>query len=146
LAAPVTLPDMAKGYLPFDVDQRLLLPLDMRDWLPEGHLALFILDVVSELDLSKFRAVHEAKDRRGRPGYHPAMMVGLLLYGYCTGKASSRKLERATYEEVAFRVLSGDQHPDHDSIADFRKRHLPALSGLFLQVLQLCQKAGLVNL
>ena len=137
---------MAKGYLPYSVDQRLLLPLDMRDWLPEGHLALFILDVVLELDLSAIERVHAAKDPRGRAGYHPAMMVALLIYAYSVGKASSRRIERATYEDVAFRVLAGDQHPDHDSIANFRKEHLGALAGLFTQVLKLCQKAGLVKL
>jgi transposase len=137
---------MAKGYLPYDIDQRLLLPPDMRGWLPEGHLALFILDVVGELDLSRIYAVYDAKDDRGRAGYHPAMMVGLVLYGYCTGKPSSRRIERATYEDVAFRVIAGDQHPDHDSIAAFRKEHLRALGGLFMQVLRLCQKAGLVKL
>ena len=137
---------MAKGYLPYNIDQRLLLPPDMREWLPEGHLALFLLDVVSELDLSAIEEAHKRKDARGRAGYHPRMMVALLVYGYCVGKPSSRRLERATYEEVAFRVLAGDQHPDHDSIADFRKRHLSALSGLFTQVLKLCQKAGLVKL
>lgn len=137
---------MAKGYLPYDVDQRLLLPPDMRCWLPEGHLALFILDVVAELDLSKVHAVHDAKDARGRAGYHPAMMAALLIYAYCMGKRSSRFIERATHEDVAFRVISGDQHPDHDCIAAFRKEHLEALAGLFMQVLQLCQKAGLVKL
>jgi transposase len=137
---------MAKGYLPYDVDQRLLLPPDMRAWLPEGHLGLFILDVVGELDLSRIYAVYEGKDDRGRAGYHPAMMVGLLLYGYCTGKPSSRRIERATYEDVAFRVIAGDQHPDHDSIAAFRKEHLGAMAELFMQVLRLCQKAGLVKL
>ncbi len=137
---------MAKSYLPYSVDQRLLLPLDMRDWLPEGHLALFILDVVLELDLSAIERVHAAKDPRGRAGYHPAMMVALLIYAYCVGKPSSRRIERATYEDVAFRVLAGDQHPDHDSIASFRKEHLSALAGLFTQVLKLCQKAGLVKL
>src|ERR1700726_27236 len=85
-------------------------------------------------------------DLRGRPPYHPALMVKLLIYGYCTGRMSSRKLEQATYDDVAFRVLACNQHPDHDSIAEFRKRHLPALSRLFLQVLQLCQRAGLVKL
>src|SRR5262245_18133973 len=137
---------MAKGYLPYDVDQRLLLPPDMRAWLPEGHLALFVLDVVSELDLSAITRVYEAKDTRGRKGYHPVMMVALLVYAYCIGKPSSRRIERATYEDVAFRVLAGDQHPDHDCIADFRKRHLEALAGLFVQVLELCRKAGLVKL
>jgi transposase len=137
---------MAKGYLPYDIDQRLLLPPDMRAWLPEGHLSLFILDVVTELDLSKIYAVYEAKEARGRAGYHPAMMVALLIYAYCIGKPSSRRIERATHEDVAFRVISGNQHPDHDSIAAFRTQHLDALAGLFLQVLRLCQKAGLVKL
>lgn len=137
---------MAKGYLPYDVDQRLLLPPDMRAWLPERHLALFVLDVVFELDLSAICRVHAAKDARGRAGYHPAMMVALLVYAYCVGKPSSRRIERATYEDVAFRVLAGDQHPDHDCIAAFRKDHLEALAGLFTQVLELCRKAGLVKL
>jgi len=137
---------MAKEYLPYEIDQRLLLPPDLRDWLPEGHLALFVVDVVAALNLSKIHAVYEARDARGRAGYHPAMMVGLLIYAYCVGKPSSRRIERATYEDVAFRVLSGDQHPDHDTIAAFRKTHLSALSDLFLQVLLLCRKAGLVKL
>ncbi len=137
---------MARGYLPYDIDQRLLLPPDMRTWLPEGHLALFVLDVVSELDLSTIYGRYAGKDDRGRAGYHPTMMVSLLIYAYCVGKPSSRKIERATYEDVAFRVLSGDRHPDHDSIATFRRTHLDALGGLFGQVLLLCQKAGLVKL
>lgn len=136
---------MDKRFRPYNLDQRLLLPMDMRDWLPEGHLALFILDVVAMLDLSAIFRVYE-KERRGRPPYHPLMMVALLLYAYCTGKPSSRKIERATYEEVAYRVLTGDQHPDHATIASFRKRHLEALAGLFVQVLLLCQKAGLLKL
>jgi len=137
---------MAKHYLPYTLDQRLLMPPDLREWLPEGHLALFVLDVVSSLDLSAIHAVYEAKDDRGRAGFHPSMMVALLVYGYCVGRPSSRKIERATYEDVAFRVLAGDQHPDHDCIAAFRKQHLPALADLFTQVLRLCQKAGLVKL
>lgn len=137
---------MAKGYLPYDIDQRLLLPPDMRAWLPEDHLAWFILDVVSELDLSAITQVYDAKDTRGRAGYHPVMMVAHLLYAYCVGKPSSRRIERATYEDVAFRVLGGGQHPDHDCIAEFRKQHLQALARLFVQVLRLCQQAGLVKL
>lgn len=137
---------MAKGYLPYNIDQHLLLPPDMRSWLPEGHLALFVSDVVDSLDLSPILAVYDAKDDRGRAGYHPAMMVKLLVYAYCVGRPSSRKMERATYEDVAFRVLAGDQHPDHDSIAAFRQQHLEALAALFLQVLRLCQRAGLVKL
>ena len=137
---------MAKGYLSYDIDQRLLLPPDMRGWLPEGHLGLFIVDVVSLLDLKAITQVYDAKDDRGRAGYHPTMMVALLLYAYCTGKPSSRRIERATYEDVAFRVLAGDRHPDHDTIAEFRKTHLTALGGLFMQVLALCRQAGLVKL
>jgi transposase len=137
---------MIKMFRPYSLEQRLLLPPDLRDWLPEGHLALFVSDVVEELDLSAIVAAYEQGDGRGQPPYHPAMMVKLLLYAYCTGKPSSRKIERATYEEVPFRVLAGDQHPDHDSLAAFRKRHLDALAGLFVQVLRLCQGAGLVAL
>jgi transposase len=137
---------MAKGFLPYSIDQRLLLPPDMREWLPEAHLALFISDVVDTLDVSPILRAVDTGDDRGRAGYHPVMMLKVLVYAYCVGKPSSRKIERATYEDVAFRVLSGDQHPDHDCIADFRKRHLGALAGLFAQVLALCQKAGLVKL
>ena len=137
---------MTKLFRPYSLDQRLLLPPDLREWLPEDHLALFVSDVVEELDLSAIVSAYERGDGRGQPPYHPAMMVKLLLYAYCTGKPSSRKIERATYEDVAFRVLAADQHPDHDSLAEFRKRHLDALAGLFVQVLQLCQAAGLVKL
>lgn len=124
----------------------MLFPPSLQDWVPEGHLARFVSDVVDTLDLSAIYASYDAKDPRGTRPYHPAMLVKVLLYGYCTGVASSRRIERATYDDVAFRFLSADQHPDHDSIAEFRKRHLAALSGLFLQVLKLCQKAGLVKL
>jgi len=137
---------MAKGYVPYLVDQRLLLPPDMREWLPEEHLALFVLDVVRELDLSAIKRAMAAKDPRGRAAYDPTMMVALLFYAYCVGRPSSRRIERATYEDVAFRVLAGDQHPDHDSIAEFRRRYLDELGKLFFQVLQLCQEAGLVKL
>jgi transposase len=141
-----TMASMAKGFLPYTLDQRLLLPPDLREWLPDGHLALFLSDVVEAVDLTPILRALEKDDDRGRAGYHPTMMVKLLIYAYCVGKPSSRKIERATYEDVAFRVLSGDQHPDHDSIADFRKRHLKSLAGLFVQVLQLCRQAGLVKL
>jgi transposase len=137
---------MGKTFREYNLDQRLLLPPDMRQWLPEGHLALFVLDVVSEFDLSAITKVYEQGDGRGQPPYHPVMMVTLLLYAYCTGKPSSRRIERATHEEVPYRVVAGDQHPDHDSIAAFRQRHLPALARLFVQVLQLCEAAGLVKL
>jgi transposase len=136
---------MDKIFRAHSLEQRLLLPPDLREWLPDGDLALFLSDVVDELDLSAIYRAYEG-DRRGQPPYHPAMMVKLLLYGYCTGVPSSRKIEQATYRDVAVRVLAADQHPDHDSIADFRKRHLDALAGLFVQVLRLCQRAGLVTL
>jgi transposase len=136
---------MNKTFRPYDLDQRLLLPPDLREWLPEGHLALFISDVVDELDLSAILQAYE-REGRGQPPYHPALMVKLLLYAYCMGKPSSRKIERATYEDVAFRVLAADQHPDHDSLAEFRARHLAALAGLFVESLRLCQAAGLVKL
>ena len=137
---------MGKTFRAYNLDQRLLLPPDMRQWLPEGHLALFLLDVVNQLDLTAILDVYEQGDGRGQPPYHPVMMVTLLLYAYCTGKPSSRRIERATHEEVPYRVLAGDQHPDHDSIAAFRQRHLRALARLFVQVLQLCEAAGLVKL
>jgi transposase len=145
-AALAKLRGMNKTFRPYTLDQHLLLPPDMREWLPEGDLALFISDVVDELDLSAIYRTYATGDGRGQPPYHPAMMVKVLLYAYCTGLPSSRKIERATYRDVAFRVLAGDQHPDHDSLAEFRKRHLPALAGLFVQVLQLCHRAGLVKL
>src|SRR5437762_2731681 len=137
---------MTKAYRPYTLDQQLLLPPDMRQWLPEGDLALFISDVVDELDLAAIYRSYETGDGRGQPPYDPAMLVKVLLYAYCTGLRSSRKIERATYRDVAIRVLAGDQHPDHDSIAAFRQRHLPALAGLFVQGLRLCQAAGLVKL
>lgn len=135
-----------KTFKPYNPDQLFLLPPALRDWLPEGHLALFIGDVVDALDLTPIVTVYETGDGRGQPPYHPALLVKLLVYAYCMGKPSSRQIERATYEEVPYRVLAANQHPDHDSIAAFRQRHLAALAGLFGQVLQLCQRAGLVSL
>ena len=137
---------MTNVFRPYTQDQPLLLPPDLREWLPEGDLALFISDVVDALDLSVIYRTYARTDGRGQAAYHPALMVKLLLYGYCTGVASSRKIEQATYRDVAFRVLAADQHPDHDSLAAFRQRHLAALAGVFLQVLRLCQTAGLVKL
>lgn len=137
---------MTKVFRPYSLDQRLLLPPDLREWLPEDDLAWFISDTVDELDLSAILRTYETADGRGQPPYHPAMMVKLLLYAYCVGRPSSRKIEQATHRDVAFRVLAGDQHPDHDSLAEFRKRHLEALAALFVQVLRLCQAAGLVKL
>ena len=137
---------MAREFLPYDLDQQYLLPPSVHEWLPPDHLVFFVSDLVDSLDLAAITREYEKDDLRGRAGYHPVMLTKLLVYAYCVGKPSSRRIERATYEEVPFRVLTGNQHPDHDSIAAFRKRHLAALAGLFLQVLRLCQKAGLVRL
>jgi transposase len=128
------------------LDQPLLLAPSLQQWLPEGHLARFIADVTEQLDLSAIYSAYDRQDGRGQAGYHPLLLTRLLLYGYCVGVASSRALERKTYEDVAFRYLAADQHPDHDTIANFRKQHLATLGELFVQALQLCQKAGLVKL
>jgi len=128
------------------LDQPLLLPPSLQDWLPEGHLARFVADVAEQLDLSPISATYTRQDGRGQEGYHPLLLTRLLLYGYCQGVTSSRKIERKTHEDVAFRFLAADQHPDHDTIASFRQRHLEALAGLFTQALQMCQMAGLVKL
>lgn len=122
-----------------------LLPPSLREWLPADHMADFISDVVDTLDLSQIIDDYD-NSQGGQAPFHPVMMVKLLLYAYCIGVPSSRRIEKSSYEVIPFRVLSADQHPDHDTIAEFRKRHLAALSRIFLQVLRLCQKAGLVKL
>ena len=137
---------MGKCFRSADVNQALLLPPSLHDWLPEKHLARFLVDVVDALDLGAIYDSYEEKDGRGQAAYDPAMMVRVLLYAYCTGSYSSRKIQAKTYEDVAFRYLAVDEHPDHSTLAEFRKRHLEALAGLFSQALQLCQKAGLVKL
>ena len=137
---------MSTTFRPHQIDDLFLLPPDVRDWLAPGHLALFISEVVDILDLKAIMSTYGKGTGSGMPPYHPAMMVKLLVYGYCTGKTSSRRIERATYDEVPFRVLAANQHPDHDSIADFRKRHLTALADLFLQVLRMAGQMGLVKL
>ena len=136
---------MKKTYLPYDPEQQLLLPAALQEWLPEDHLAYFISDVVEQLDLSEITARYE-QESRGGPPYHPQMMVKVLLYGYCVGVASSRRMAQRLHEDIAFRVLEANNTPDFRTISDFRKDHLGALSGLFLQVLELCQQAGLVKL
>ena len=137
---------MTKCFLDDEIDQSLMMPPSLHEWLPEDHLAGFVADLVPSLELSEFYASYEEKDGRGQAAYHPVMMVRLLIYGYCIGVVSSRQIEKRTYEDVAFRYLSADEHPDHTTINEFRKRHLKALSGLFLQALQLCQAAGLVKM
>jgi transposase len=127
-----------------DVDQLLLMPPSVRDWLPEDHLAFFVLDVVAELDLGAFYAAYRA-DGRGGSVYDPTMMLSVLLYAYCTGERSSRRIERRLVEDVAYRVVAANQCPDHATLARFRRRHQDAIAGLFSQVLGLCVKAGLVD-
>jgi transposase len=135
-----------KSFRPWNPEQTLMLPPSPVDWLPENHLVFFLLDLTAELDLEAIHAVYRQKDPRGEKAYEPRMMVVLLLYSYCVGLPSSRKIEKACWEDAAFRVLTGNQQPDHSRISDFRRRHLAALAGLFVQVLRLCQKAGLVSL
>jgi transposase len=135
-----------KSFRPWNPEQTLLLPPSPVDWLPENHLVFFLLDLAGELDLEEIHAIYRQKDPRGEKAYEPRMMVVLLLYAYCVGLPSSRKIEKACWEDAAFRVLTGNQQPDHSRINDFRRRHLGALAGLFVQVLRLCQKAGLVSL
>ena len=135
-----------KSFRPWNPEQTLLLPPSPVDWLPENHLVFFLLDLAGELDLEEIHAIYRQKDPRGEKAYEPRMMVVLLLYAYCVGLPSSRKIEKACWEDAAFRVLTGNQQPDHSRISDFRRRHLGALAGLFVQVLRLCQKAGLVSL
>ncbi len=135
-----------KRYREWDPRQNFLLPPSLLDWLPREHAVYFLLDVVEQLDLSAIEDALQEKDHRGTRPFAPRMMVGLLLYGYCAGVFSSRKLERATHENVGFRVLSGGLHPDHSAICSFRKRFSEPLSDLFIQVLRLCQEAGLVKL
>lgn len=136
---------MSKSYLPYEPKQKYLLPPSLEEWLAEGHLAYFVQDVVRELNLAEIFD-HYEREHRGAPPYHPQMMVALLVYGYCVGVPWSRKIERKTYEDVAFRVLAAGQHPDHTRISEFRRIHARALAGLFTQVLKLCMKAGLVKL
>ena len=136
---------MRKSYRPYDPDQQLLLPAVLQQWLPEDHLAYFISDVVDQLDLSEITSRYE-RERRGGPPYHPRMMVKVLLYGYCIGVASSRRIAQRLVEDIAFRVLAANNTPDFRTISDFRKDNLNALSGLFYQVLALCQRSGMVKL
>ena len=136
---------MSKTYLPYEPDQQLLLPAALQEWLTDDHLAYFISDVVDQLDMSEVTARYE-RERRGGPPYHPRMMVKVLLYGYCVGVASSRRIAQRLQEDIAFRVLAANNTPDFRTISDFRKDNVDALSGLFVQVLALCQQAGLVKL
>jgi transposase len=136
---------MAKTYRPYCPDQMFLLPPSLRDWLPENHLVYFVSDVVDQLDLSKIESVYE-KDDRGQPPFHPRMMTKILVYAYCVGVFSSRRIQKRVVEDIAFRVLAAGNQPDFRTISDFRKIHLDALQGLFEQVLKLALTAGAIKL
>lgn len=135
-----------KAYKPWAPEQSYLLPPSPQEWLPKEHLAYFVIDLVRELDLSAIDKVIQAKDARGTRPYEPRMMTALILYAYCVGTFSSRKIERATYEDVAFRMMAAGEHPYFTTFNEFRLTHREALAGLFGQVLQLCRKAGLATL
>jgi transposase len=135
---------VAFNFLACERDQELLLPPSLRDWLPEDHLAWFVIDAVDEIDLGAFYAAYR-KDGWGRAAFEPQMMVALLLYAYAVGERSSRQIERRCREDVAFRVITANEVPDHATIARFRARHEQALADTFVQVLALCAKAGLVS-
>jgi transposase len=132
---------MAKTYRPYVPEQDLLLPPSLRDWLPENHLAFFVSDLVDQLDLSAITSGYEDEER-GYPPYHPVMLTKVLVYAYCVGVFSSRRIQQRLVEDVAFRVLAAGNHPDFRTIADFRKTHLPALRGFFEQVLRLARELG----
>jgi transposase len=133
-----------QNFLPCDREQELLLRPSLREWLPEDHLAWFVLDAVDEIDLRAFYDVYR-EDGWGRAAFDPQMMVALLLYGYAVGERSSRGIERRCREDVAFRVITANRVPDRATIARFRARHERALAETFTQVLALCARAGLVS-
>ena len=135
---------MSPNFLPCERDQQLLMPTDLREWLPDQHLAWFVLDAVEELDIEPFFSAYR-DDGWGRAAHDPAMMVALCLYAYATGERSSRRIERRCHEDIAYRVITANQAPDHSTIARFRARHAEALAELFGQVLGLCARAGLVS-
>jgi transposase len=132
---------MAKTYRPYVPEQDLLLPPSLREWLPEDHLAFFVSDLIDQLDLSAITSVYE-NEERGYPPYHPVMLTKVMVYAYCVGVFSSRKIQRRLVEDVAFRVLAAGNQPDFRTIADFRKTHLTALRGFFEQVLHLAHELG----
>jgi transposase len=135
---------MPQNFIECDREQAFLLPPSLREWLPEDHLAWFVLDAVEEMDLSEFYAEYRA-DGHGRAAYEPSMMVALLLYGYATKQRSARAIERHCREDIAYRVVTTNRVPDHATIARFVVRHEAALGGLFGSVLALCARAGLVS-
>jgi transposase len=136
---------MAKPFRAYVPEQNLLLPPSLREWLPEDHLAYFVSDIVDQLDLSVIEAVYEGEER-GQPPYHPRMMTKILVYGYCVGVFSSRRIQKRLVEDVAFRVLAAGNQPDFRTVSDFRKRHLAALEEMFRQVLRITLEMGAMKL
>jgi len=136
---------MGKSYRPYLPDQEFLLPPSLRDWLPENHLVYFVSDVVDNLDLAAMDAVY-GDEQRGQPPYDPRMMTKLLIYGYCIGLYSSRRIQQRLAEDIAFRVLAAGNAPNFRTISDFRKLHLATLEGLFEQVLKIALEAGAMKL
>src|SRR5256885_583014 len=132
-----------KNFRPVDRDTGFLMPPSVDEWLPEKHLARFVVEVIASLDL---RAMTGSYRGSGEASYHPTVLLAILVYGYATGVFSSRKLERATYDSVAFRFVAANQHPDHDTIATFRRRFLDEIQTLFVQVLQLAREIGVLKL
>jgi transposase len=136
---------MPKGYRPYLPDQDLLLPPSLREWLPEDHLVYFVSDVVDQLDLSAMHAVY-GEEKRGQPPYDPRLMTKLLVYGYCTGVFSSRRIQKRLREDIPFKVLAAGNEPDFRTISDFRKIHIGTLPGLFEQVLEMALESGAIKL
>ena len=136
---------MAKGYRNYLPEQDLLLPPSLRQWLPENHLVYFVSDVVDQLDLSPIHAVYE-KENRGQPPYDPRLMTKLLVYGYCTGVFSSRRIQKRMREDIPFKVLAAGNEPDFRTISDFRKIHLASLKNMFEQVLAMALECGSIKL
>jgi transposase len=131
------------NFRPIDRQTGFLLPPSVDDWLPQKHLARFVVELIDGLNLSAMSGAYRGS---GSAGYHPRLLLGILVYGYATGVFSSRKLERATYDSVAFRFIAANDHPDHDTIATFRRRFLKEVEGLFVQVLLLAREMGMLTL
>ena len=131
------------NFRPIDRQTGFLLPPSVDEWLPEKHLARFVVEVIDGLDLRVMRGSYRGS---GSASYHPSLLLGILVYGYATGVFSSRKLERASYDSVAFRFIAANQHPDHDTIAAFRRRFLQEIEGLFVQVLAVAREMGVLKM
>jgi transposase len=135
--------EVMNNFRPINRDTGFLLPRSVDEWLPQRHLARFVVQVIDGLDLSELVKAYRGS---GSASYHPAMLLGLLVYGYATKPFSSRAIERATHDSVAFRYIAGNEHPDHDTIAAFRKRFLPQIEALFVEVLRLARTMGMLKL